>query len=59
MYTCTICRFDCPLDDVAVPAHDSRCICLACYGRLTETAKLLSKALRRELIATLAQQEAA
>ena len=54
MLTCTICRFAMELDDVAVETGSGRGICLRCFGRETETARPMPKALRRELVATLA-----
>jgi recombinational DNA repair protein (RecF pathway) len=59
MYRCTLCHFDAPLDDAAVLRADGSCICLRCYGRETETGKRMPKALRRQLIAVLAELEAA
>jgi hypothetical protein len=56
MTTCTICRFETELDDVAVPMSGS-CICLRCFGRETGSARPMPKALRRELIAALAELE--
>ena len=54
--TCIICRFETELDDVAVTGGSAaRCVCLRCYGRETGTARPMPKALRRELIATLAE----
>ncbi len=54
--TCIICRFETELDDVAVMGGSAeRCVCLRCYGRETATARPMPKALRRELIATLAE----
>ncbi len=54
MSTCTICRFTAELDDIAVSTAPGRCICLRCFGRETGSARPMPKALRRELIATLA-----
>jgi hypothetical protein len=54
MTTCSICRFETELDDVAVPGGAGRCICLRCYARTTETARPMPKALQRELSAALA-----
>ena len=59
MFTCTICRFETELDDVVVAMAGDRCVCLRCYGRETGSARPLPKALRREVIAALAELEAA
>jgi hypothetical protein len=54
MYLCQLCRFETPLDDVALRRGEDGCICLACYGRETGTARQMPKALRRDVIAALA-----
>jgi len=59
MYLCTLCHFDCPLDDVVVAAAAGRCICLRCYARETETTKPMPKPLWWELMVALAALEAA
>jgi hypothetical protein len=59
MYTCQLCRFETHLDDVALRRGDAGCICLACYGRETDSARRMPKALRRDLVAALAAVDAA
>ena len=59
MTTCSICRFETELDDVAVQGGAGRCICLRCYGRETGSARPMSKALQRQLSAALAEQKLA
>ena len=59
MTTCLICRFETELDDVAVENINGYCICLHCYTRETDGDQSMPKALRRELIAALAELEAA
>ncbi len=59
MWTCRICRFETELDDVVVAFATGGCVCLRCYGRETATARPMPKALRQELIATLAEVAAA
>jgi hypothetical protein len=54
MFTCWICRFDAELDDVAVPGDGPRCICIRCFARETGTTKRMPKALRGQVITTLA-----
>ena len=54
MFTCTICRFETELDDVAIPAAAGRCVCLRCFARETGTARPMPKGLRGQLLATLA-----
>ena len=54
MYTCQLCRFEIYLDDVALRCGDTRCICLACYGRETDTAVRMPRGLRRDLSTALA-----
>jgi hypothetical protein len=56
MTTCTICRFATELDDVAV-ATPGGGVCLRCFGRETGSARPMPKALRRQLIAALADLE--
>ncbi len=61
MITCTICRFQAELDDVAVPGTTGRGICLWCFARETGSEKRMPRALRRELselLATLESQAA-
>jgi hypothetical protein len=55
MFTCTICRFETELDDVAVAGGTGRCVCLRCYARATGTAQPMPKALRRAIVAALAE----
>jgi hypothetical protein len=55
VFTCIICRFDTKLDDVATPVRGDRCICLRCYARETNSAKLMPKILRRQVISALAE----
>ncbi len=59
MWTCSICHFATELDDVVVRVADDHCICLRCFDRETNQSKPMPKALRRELIATLAEAEVA
>ena len=59
MTTCSICRFETELDDVAVRQVSGGCICLSCSTRETGTARPLPTALRRALEALLAAQEVA
>ena len=59
MFHCQLCRFETHLDDVALRRGEDGCICLGCYGRETGTARRMPKALRRELIAVLADGAAA
>ena len=53
MLTCVICRFETVLDDVIVGTTSGRCVCLRCYCRETESARPMSKQLRRDLEAAL------
>jgi hypothetical protein len=57
MYLCQLCRFETPLDDVALRRGEDGCICLACYGRATNSALLMPKTLRRQISRALATQE--
>jgi hypothetical protein len=60
MYQCTLCRWTIELDDVQLGAvGGSACICLRCYARETGTSKPMPKPLRRELLAFLAELDAA
>jgi hypothetical protein len=59
MFLCTLCHFECPLDDVVVASAEGRCICLRCYARETDTTKFMPKPLRRDLMVALAALEAA
>lgn len=57
MATCTICRFETELDDVVLGGRTGRCVCLRCFDRETGSARPMPLALRRELVAALAQIE--
>ena len=59
MFTCTLCRFETELDDVAITMTGDRCVCLRCFGRETGSAVPMPKPLRRALSAALAAVEAA
>ena len=59
MWTCTICRFATELDDAVVTTTHGSCICLRCFDRETNQSKPMPKALRRQLIAALAEPEVA
>jgi hypothetical protein len=54
LHRCQICRFDTELDDVVLRFASGTCLCLRCYGRATDAARPMPKALRRDLIAALA-----
>jgi hypothetical protein len=54
MIACRICRFETELDDVVLRHGTDECICLRCYDRETGGARLMPKALRREIDAVLA-----
>ena len=54
MYTCQLCRFATPLDDVALRRGADGCVCLACYGRATGTTRRRALGMRRDLTAALA-----
>jgi hypothetical protein len=55
MWTCRICRFETELDDVEVRHGQDQCICLRCFARETDSGRPMPKALRRQVIAALAQ----
>lgn len=57
MWTCRLCRFPVELDDVELKLLHGRCICLRCYSRETGGARDMPKALRHELLTTLATLE--
>jgi hypothetical protein len=59
MRTCIVCRFDTEFDDIVTEGSDGRCICLRCFVRETGSHRPMPKTLRHELIAALAQIEAA
>jgi hypothetical protein len=54
MYTCLVCHFACPLDDVVTLAAAGHCICLRCHLRLTDQPSAMPKPLRRQLEAVMA-----
>ena len=54
MHRCQICHFATELDDVVLRFTSGACLCLRCYSRETDSARPMPKALRRDLIATLA-----
>lgn len=58
MKPCMICRFETELDDQVISGQHG-CICLRCYDRETGNLAPMPKSLRRELVATLANVEAA
>jgi hypothetical protein len=53
--TCAICRSATELDDVAVAGAGGRCVCLRCFARDNGTERQMPAALRRALIAVLAE----
>ena len=55
MWTCTICHFATELDDVVARMAGDRCICLRCFDRATDQSKPMPKALRRQLMAAMAE----
>jgi hypothetical protein len=57
MRTCRICRFETELDDIVLALPSGACVCLRCYGRETGSALPMPKALRRDVIITLANFE--
>jgi hypothetical protein len=59
MATCTICRFETELDDVVLGGGTGRCVCLRCFDRETGRTRPMPKALRRALVAALAEIEVA
>jgi hypothetical protein len=59
MWVCRICRFAVTLDDVAVASSTGRCICLPCFAAATGSLLTMSKALRSEMTAILAEIEPA
>ena len=59
MPTCTICHFETELDDVVVANATGLCICLRCFARETGSEHPMPKALRREVIAALAELDPA
>jgi hypothetical protein len=57
MFRCSVCRFLVELDDVELGSQAGRCICLGCYGRLTDTRRSLPPDLDRALAVVLAEVE--
>lgn len=49
MHQCEVCHFETLADDVAIEASNRLVVCLACYGRLTDTRLAMPKGLRREI----------
>ncbi len=54
MPTCIFCRWETVLDAVVLTSPAGNCICLRCYARETDSAKPLSRELRREVVTLLA-----
>ena len=56
-FTCTICRFEVVPDDVVIGTETRAgfCVCVRCYRRETVTDKPMPLALRRQLVALLAE----
>jgi hypothetical protein len=59
LHVCIICRFPAELDDAVVPTSAGRCICLRCFGRETESVKVVDRRFREELIEVLNAEELA
>jgi hypothetical protein len=59
MITCTICKYETEIDDVALGGPSGRCVCLRCFTRETDSTRPMPKALRRELIGVLGTIEVA
>ena len=59
MSLCIICHFETELDDVVAGQAAGGCSCLRCFERETGSARPLPKALRRQLVALLAERELA
>ncbi len=57
MNTCTLCRFETELDDVAIGTGSGALICLRCYDRETGNTRAMPKTLRRNILAALADIE--
>jgi hypothetical protein len=55
MMICAICRFEVPLDDVAVLTPRGVCVCLRCYARITETARTVPRWLRQAIETVMAE----
>jgi hypothetical protein len=53
MTSCTICRFETELDDIALTGGGDRCVCLRCFSRETGTARPMPRALRHALSAVV------
>ena len=54
MRTCRLCLWQVVLDDVVVELRGERCICLRCYLRETDNARLMPKDYRRQVEEALA-----
>ncbi|MFN8559714.1 MAG: hypothetical protein U0531_21005 [Dehalococcoidia bacterium] len=57
MLRCILCAFETELDDAVVLSVSGRCICLRCFTRETNNQKLMTKELRREVVAALSRDE--
>lgn len=55
MFTCAICRFDSPVDDVAVGGKMGAPICLRCFNYRAGTMLAMPRELRRQLEACLTE----
>lgn len=53
MFTCAICHFDWPMDDLAIGGKFGAPICLRCYAYRTETLFQVPRELRRQVEACL------
>ncbi len=54
MRTCRLCLWQVTLDDVVVELRGERCICLRCYLRETDNARLMPQDYRRQVEDALA-----
>ena len=55
MDTCSLCRWPTELDDIALGDVSGRFVCLRCFHNIAESAKPLSKKLRRLIEDALAE----
>ena len=55
MHICCICRFETEMDDVMEPTPGGMCICLTCWQQVTGKFLPMSRVLRQDVYAALAQ----
>ena len=54
MRTCRLCQWSVTPDDVVLELRGDRCVCLRCYLRETDNARVMPRDYRQQISQTLA-----